>query len=70
MIISGNLTLMFYFKDFTFGFMCWRSTFHGNETGKETCSQGQGMSLLPQLPVVSRQITLFLFEMLYFKMEK
>lgn len=37
-IISRNLTLMFNLKDFTFGFMCWRSTFNGNKTGKETAT--------------------------------
>lgn len=29
---------MFNLKDFTFGFMCWRSTFNGNEIGKETAT--------------------------------
>lgn len=61
---------MFDFKDPVFGFMCCRSTFHGNEAGKETGSQRQGMSLLLQLRAVSRQVTLFLFKMFSFKMEK
>lgn len=61
---------MFDFKDPVFGFMCCRSTFHGNEAGKETGSQWQGMSLLLQLRAVSRQVTLFLFKMFSFKMEK